>query len=318
MAHRNARLNALGRQLLCDRVVHQDWSVAAAARAAGVSRSTAHKWLARYRAEGRLGLVDRTSRPHALRRRIPAYVLRRICRRRRLREGPHRISWATGVPRSTVYAVLRRNGLSRLPRLERAPRGPLVRYEHAAPGELIHLDTKRLARIGPGGGKRVHGWTHAHEHRGIGYEVVHLAVDDHSRLAYAEIHGDETALSAAAFAAHALAFYGAHGVRVRRALTDNAFCYTSHAFRECLARRGVAARRTRPYRPQTNGKAEALVKTLLNDWAYVRSYEDSAQRRVALGRYLVRYNHHRPHGGIGGLPPISRIPGVNNVCGKNN
>ena len=318
MAHRNARLNVFGRELLCHRIVEEGWTVSAAASAAGVSRTTASKWLQRYRQAGSAGLADRSSRPRRLRAGIGPRALRRIFRRRRLREGPHRISWETGIARSTVYRVLARHGLARLAALGREPRPPALRYEHAHPGDLVHLDTKRLGRIGPGGGKRVHGWTHAHEHRGIGHEVVHVAVDDHSRLAYAEVMPDETAASTAAFAANALAFYGAHGITVRRVLTDNAFCYTSRAFLETLHGGDVQARRTRPYRPQTNGKAEAFVKTLVNGWAYARPYDSSDERAAHLGRFLTRYNHYRPHGGIGGLSPIARVPAGNNVCGKNN
>jgi transposase InsO family protein len=318
MAHRNARLNVFGRELLCRRVCEQGWTVLAAATAAGVSRTTAAKWIRRYRHEGVAGLGDRSSRPRRLRAGVGPRALRRICRRRCLREGPHRIAWETGIARSTVYRVLARHGLARLAALGREPQLPAVRYEHPHPGDLVHLDTKRLGRIGAGGGKRVHGWTHAHEHRHIGWEVVHVAVDDHSRLAYAEVHPDETAASTAAFAANALAFYAAHGVAVRRVLTDNAFCYTSRAFREALRSEAVSATHTRPYRPQTNGKAEAFVKTLVNGWAYARPYDSSAERSAYLEHFLRRYNHHRPHGGIGGLPPISRVLGVNNVCGKNN
>ena len=317
MAHRNARLNVFGRELLCRRVEEQGWTVAAAAQAAGVSRTTAGKWIRRYRGEGVSGLADRSSRPRRLRAGVGPRALRRIFRRRRLREGPHRISWETGIARSTVYRVLARNGLARLAALGREPRPAAQRYEHARPGDLLHLDTKRLGRIGPGGGKRVHGWTHAHEHRGIGHEVVHVAVDDHSRLAYAEVRPDETAASTAAFAANALAFYAEHGITVRRVLTDNAFCYTSRAFLAELGCEGIAASRTRPYRPQTNGKAEAFVKTLVNGWAYAQPYDSSAERTANLTRFLTRYNHHRPHGGIGGLPPITRVPAGNNVCGKN-
>ena len=317
MAHRNARLNVFGRELLCRRVAEQRWTVAAAAQAAGVSRTTAGKWIRRYRLEGSAGLGDRSSRPRHLRAGVGAHALRRILRRRRLREGPHRISWETGIARSTVYRVLARNGLARLAALGREARPPALRYEHARPGDLVHLDTKRLGRIGPGGGKRVHGWTHAQEHRGIGWEVVHVAVDDHSRLAYAEVRPDETAASTAAFAANALAFYASHGITVRRVLTDNAFCYTSRVFLAELHGEGISASRTRPYRPQTNGKAEAFVKTLVNGWAYARPYDSSAERTAHLELFLNRYNHHRPHGGIGCRPPITRVPAGNNVCGKN-
>jgi transposase InsO family protein len=317
VAHRNARLNVYGRELICRRVTEQGWTVTAAAAAAGVSRTTAGKWLARYRREGAAGLADRSSRPRRLRPGLDPVALRRICRRRRLREGPHRISWETGIARSTVYRVLARNGLSRLIALGREPREQARRYEHPHPGDLVHLDSKRLGRIGPGGGKRVHGWRHAHEHRGIGHEVVHVAVDDHSRLAYAEVWPDETAASAAAFLRRALAFYADYGVTVRRVLTDNAFCYASRDFLAELAAGEVRARHTRPYRPQTNGKAEAFVKTLVNGWAYARPYDSSAERTAQLAHFLTRYNHFRPHGGLDGLPPIARILHASNVCGKN-
>ena len=264
------------------------------------------------------GSLDRSSRPRHLRAGVAPRALRRICRRRRLREGPHRISWETGIARSTIYRVLARNGLARLAALGREPRPPARRYEHAHPGDLLHLDTKRLGRIGPGGGKRVHGWTHAHEHRGIGHEVVHVAVDDHSRLAYAEVRPDETAASTAAFAANALAFYATHGISgAARAHRQRLLLHEPGLPCGRCTREEVRATRTRPYRPQTNGKAEAFVKTLVNGWAYVRPYDSSAERTAHLGRFLTRYNHHRPHGGIGGQPPITRVPAGNNVCGKN-
>lgn len=316
MSHPNARLNVHGRVLLCERVFLDGWEVADAARACGVSRQTAHKWIRRFVEGGLSDLHDRPSRPVRIRPRVPARVIRRIWRRRRLREGPHRISWETGIPRSTVYKVLRRVGHGRLAALDRPVRETPLRYEHANPGDLIHFDTKRLGRIGPGGGKRVHGWTHAHEHRGIGHEVVHVAIDDHSRIAYAEVLDDERGETTAGFAARAFGHFEELGITPRRVLSDNAFCYTSRAFLETLAGHDVSPRRIRPYRPQTNGKAEAMVRTLVNGWAYARPYDSSNQRTAELERFLTRYNRFRPHGGIGGLPPISRAPGVNNVCGK--
>lgn len=316
MSHPNARLSVFGRILLCERVFVDGWQVSDAALAAGVSRQTAHKWCVRFQEEGPCGMCDRTSRPRRVRDRVSARIIKAIWRRRRLREGPHRISWETGCARSTIYKVLRRNGHARIAELDRQERDKPVRYEHSRPGDLLHFDTKRLGRIGPGGGKRAHGWSRAFEHRGIGHEVVHIAIDDHSRIAYAEVLDDERGETAAAFARRAFAHFETLGITAKRILSDNAFCYTSRAFIEVLGECGVSARRTRPYRPQTNGKAEAMVRTLVNGWAYARPYDSSAHRAAELGRFLTRYNRYRPHGGIGGLPPISRAPGVNNVCGK--
>jgi transposase InsO family protein len=315
--HRNARLTVHGRLVLCERVVVKGWTVVAAAEAADVSRTTAYRWLRRFAEHGPAGLQDRSSRPRRMRPGVGPKTLRAIFRRRRLREGPHRISWELGVARSTVYKVLARNGQGRLRRLG-PPREPVVRYEHPHPGDLVHVDTKKLGRIGQGGGKRVHGWTHAHEHRGIGWEYTHVAIDDHSRLAYAEVLPDETGITAAAFASRALAFFTSHGIQVRRLISDNAKCYGSHAFLDVLRDAGVAPYRIRPYRPQTNGKAEAFVKTLLNSWAYVRPYDNTKERTDRLGPFLEHYNTRRPHGGIGGLPPISRVPSATNVCGNYN
>ncbi len=275
--------------------------------AAGVSRQTASKWLARYRCEGAAGLADRHSRPHRIARVLPALAVRAIVRARlRFRCGPHRLAWMLGLARSSIYAVLRRLGLNRLRRLD-AVSHPACRYVWPAPGDLVHLDTKKLGRIGPGGGKRFGGERLNARHRGIGWNVVHVAVDDHSRLAYAEELPDECGTSAAAFLERALAFYGAHGITVARLLSDNGSCYRSGAYRAVCDKHAVRRLYTRPFRPQTNGKAEAFVKLLQNGWAYRRPYLDSAERIAALPAFLAYYNERRPHGGLDGAAPIERI-----------
>jgi transposase InsO family protein len=301
MHHGSARLTPYQRELLARRVLEQGWTIGAAAAAVGVSRQTGSKWVARYGREGRAGMQNRPTRPHHIRT-VSARVVASI-RRVRLQErwGPHRISWALGLARSTVYAVLRRLGLSRLRRLE--PRAPVQRYEWPVPGDLVHLDTKKLGRI-DGVGKRFGGPKRS---RALGWNFVHVAIDDHSRLAYAEEHPDETGMTAALFTARALEFFAAHGIEVRRILTDNGTPYRSKVFAETLAERGIAAKRTRPYRPQTNGKAEAFVKILINGWAYARPFRSSQERSGSLPAFIDFYNRRRPHGGLDGARPIDRV-----------
>ena len=307
MLHGNARLTVCGRQLLCRRVCESGWAVGQAAFAAGVSRQTASKWLARYRREGLSGLADRRSRPHRIARVLPALAVQAIVRARlRFRCGPHRLSWMLGLARSSIYAVLRRLGLNRLRRLEAVPR-TACRYVWPAAGDLVHLDTKKLGRIGPGGGKRFAGMALKDRHHGIGWNCVHVAVDDHSRLAYAEELSDERGASAAAFLERALAFYAAHGIAVARLLSDNGSCYRSGAYRAVCDKHAVRRLYTRPFHPQTNGKAEAFVKLLQSGWAYRRPYRDTAERIAALPTFLAYYNEWRPHGGLDGARPIERI-----------
>jgi transposase InsO family protein len=306
MAHRNARLTVCGRLLLCRRIEEEGWLVKAAAQAAGISRQTASKWRRRLRLEGMTGLADRSSARRRPPDRIGGQLLRRVVRLRlRLRVGPHWLSWLTGAPRSSVYAVLRRLGLNRLRALE--PKPQVVRYCWPAAGDLVHLDTKKLGRIGPAGGWRFAGRAAKDRHRGIGYNVVHVAVDDATRLAYAEELPDELGTTAAAFLDRALAFYAGQGIVVRRLLTDNGVSYRSQAFGAAVDSAGLRHLFTRPYRPQTNGKAEAFVKILQNGWAYRRPYQDGAQRLAALDRYLIYYNHFRPHGGLDGATPMQRL-----------
>jgi transposase InsO family protein len=314
MAHANARLTPFGRRTLVARV-GAGWTISRAAQAAGVSRQTGSKWVARHRREGEAGLVDRPSTAWTQARAHPAEIVENVCAvRRERRVGPHVIGWEMGLPRSTVYAWLRRAGLGRLDRLE--PRPPVVRYERARPGELVHLDTKQLGRIGAGGGHRVHGRSERVRHRAIGWNRVHLAIDDCSRLAYAEELPDESPTTTAEFVQRAWRFYAAHGITIERILTDNGGCYRSGAFASALDELGVGHRFTRPYRPQTNGKAERMVRTLLAEWAYARPFSSTAERVSDLPAYLDFYNRRRPHWALSGQPPMSRVP-VNNPTGKN-
>lgn len=209
-----------------------------------------------------------------------------------------------GLASSTVHRILCRLGLNRLRRISSEP---ARRYEWGSPGDLVHLDIKKLGRIGEGGGKRIHGGQSKYRDRGIGWDFVHVAIDDHSRLAYAEIRSDETGATVTDFTANALDFFAGVGVTVRRILTDNGSGYCSHAFRDLLADQGISMRKTRPYRPQTNGKAEAFVKIVTNEWAYARAYRNTKERAEYLGPFLRYYNRFRPHGGIGGQRPITRV-----------
>jgi transposase InsO family protein len=302
MHHGSARLTVHARRTICRRVLEEGWTLTRAAWAAGVSRQTASKWLQRFLVEGEAGLHNRSTRPHRSPLKLPTRQVARIVRARlRLRWGPHRLGWSLGYPRSTVYQVLRRLGLSRRSALE--PREPARRYEWPAPGDLLHLDTKKLGRI-EGVGKRFGGGRRS---RGIGWNYVHVAIDDHSRFAYAEELSDELGPTATAFTMRAIAFFSSHGVEVRRVLSDNGACYRSLVFQDTLAAAGIRTLRTRPYTPRTNGKAEAMVGVLLRGWAYRRPYATSEERAVALDSFMHTYNHHLPHGGLNGARPIDRV-----------
>lgn len=304
MSHPNARLTIHGRLLLVQRI-ESGWSVSAASQAAGVSRQTGGKWVARYRRSGECGLLDVSSRPHRIRPGVPRRRCRRILNARlRYKRGPHWLSWRLKIPRSTIYAVLRRFGISRLkPR----PTEPSVRYEWPEPGDLIHLDVKKLGRIAPGGGKRAFGRGPGMHHKGQGWEFVHVAIDDHSRLAYAEICADERAETTVSFVRRALDFFECAGIETRRVLTDNGANYRSYLFCGYLEDRDIKVIKTRPYHPQTNGKAEAFVKIVTNEWAYGETYRSNEERAEMLEPFLKYYNLERPHGGIGYQPPISRV-----------
>ena len=314
MGHRSARLTEFGRELLVRRVLDEDWAPAAAAEASGVSRATVYKWLARFEAEGFEGLADRSSRPRRSPRRLSRRVEKRVLSlRRREKLGPHGLASELKMPRSTCYAVLRRHGMQRLAWMDR-PTGQVIRrYERERPGDLIHVDVKKLGRIPKGGGHRIHGRS-GHHGSGQGYDKVHSAVDDHTRLAYSEIHADETGATCAGFLRRATAFFADRGFTVREVMTDNAMNYVlDRHFRHAITELGQRHITTRPYRPQTNGKVERFNRTLLDEWAYVRPYTSNAQRTKLLDRWLHRYNYHRSHTALGGLPPISR---VNNLCGN--
>ena len=302
--HSLARTTPLSRVLLVDRVVREFWTVGEAAQAAGVSERTAFKWLARYRSEGQRGLIDRSSRPRRSPTRIPVGWRDLILKLRRSRKTGPEIAEELEIPRSTVARVLRRAGLQRLALLE--PREPVNRYERKRPGELIHLDIKKLARIAGRIGHRIHG-DRSTRVQGAGWEFVHIAIDDHSRLAYVEVLRNEKGVTATGFFERAIAWFQRHGIRVERVLTDNGACYRSHAFRLACLKHGIRGLYTRPYRPQTNGKAERFIQTMLREWAYVRPYKDSKFRTRALRPWLRYYNRKRPHGSLNRKPPISRI-----------
>ncbi|WP_216591900.1 IS481 family transposase, partial [Streptomyces brasiliscabiei] len=310
MSHRNARLTVHGRRLLVERV-RSGRPVAHVAAEMGISRATAHKWIRRWRCEGEAGLLDRSSRPHRTPHRTPATAEDRVCRLRRERKlGPARIGPVLGLPTSTVHRILTRHGLNRLAWLDRPTGAVIRRYERDRPGELIHVDVKKLGRIPDGGGHKVLGRQAGRTTRsGMGFDYVHSAVDDHTRVAYSEIHPDEKADTCAAFLRRAAAFFAASGIdRIERVLTDNAWPYRkSFAWQQALADLGATGKLTRAYRPQTNGKVERFNRTLLDEWAYLRPYTSNTERADALADFLHTYNHHRCHTALGGQPPISRV-----------
>lgn len=301
--HKNARLTYARRGELARCALRPGANRSALAREFGVSRQTVAKWAARYLADGPAGLADHSSRPQHSPRRLPRHRRHQIARQRRRRWSSVRIAQHYGLPLSTVVTVQRQLGLQRLPRLE--PPRPVVRYEHARPGDLVHLDVKKLGRIGRVG-HRIHG-DRTTRVRGIGWEYVHVALDDCTRLAYAEILADEQGATATAFLTRALAWFWAHGIRVRRVLSDNGSCYRSRAHRQGVAALGLRHRFTRPYRPQTNGKAERFIRTLLAEWAYAQAYRTSRWRQVALPRYLTFYNTQRRHTALGFTTPAQRL-----------
>lgn len=302
--HSNARTTPYTREQFVERVERLGWAVSDASQAAGVSERTVYRWLARYRAEGREGLRDRPSRAHQIPHRTPSKRAQRIeGLRRRHRLTGSQIALRLGMPRSTVAAVLKRLGLERLSRLD--PKPEVVRYERDRPGDLLHLDIKKLGRFRKVG-HRIHGKRERGHQRG-GWEFVHVCIDDHSRFAYVEVLADERAPTAAAFLKRAVRWYRRHGVQSQRVLTDNGGCYVSHDFNDTCDELGIRHLRTRPYRPETNGKAERFIQTLLREWAYLRPYRTSNQRRKQLEPWLRYYNRERPHSALGGKPPIRRI-----------
>lgn len=307
MSHPRAKLTPAGRLLLVERVLIYGWSPAQTAEALGVSRATAYKWLRRYAQEGTPGLLDRSSRPHRLVRSLPDEIVQKVLAERlRLRLGPHQLAPRLGLARSTTYGILRRHGLSRLSDLDRTTR-EVIRYQKDRAGELLHIDTKKLGRIPEGGGHRIWGRSpQTARGRGIGYDFVHVAVDDASRVAYVEILPDDTGTSAAGFFLRARSYFAARGVRVEAVLTDRAFCYTnSRLFKQALAESGVKQKVTRPYRPQTNGKAERFIRTLLHEWAYAELYLANEDRNALLSDWITYYNQERPHTALKGVSPLT-------------
>lgn len=317
MLHRTAKLTPFGRRLLVERILVEGWAPATAAETLGVSRATAYKWLRRYRVEGVGGLEDRSARPLRRPRALAEREVRRILRlRRRLRVGPHRLGPLLGHPRSTVYGVLRRHGVSRLAHADRLTGAPL-RYVRERPGELIHVDVKRLGRVPDGGGHRLLGPSARRGDSRVGYDYLHVAVDDATRLAFVAVHADERAATTVRFVRAAAAFFADHGARVERVMTDNAMTYTqSRLLAVTFAELGIRHLRTRPRRPQTNGKAERFIGTLQREWAYARLYRSNAERLASLPRWLDTYNRRRPHAGLAGLTPLDVL--VNKVGGNDN
>jgi transposase InsO family protein len=313
--HARARLTPKGRALVVERVLKEGWSARAAAEAAGVAERTVYRWIARYRGEGEGGLLDRSSAPHTIPHRTPRERVAAILALRRLRMTSTEIAELLTMPLSTVSVVLKREGLGKLSRLE--PPEPPNRYERSRPGELIHIDVKKLGRIlKPGhrvtGNRRGQLSTHRNGKavRLAGWEFVHVAIDDHSRLAYAEVLANERGETAVGFLRRAVSFFASHGISVQRVMTDNGSPYVSSVHAVACRELGLRHLRTQPYRPRTNGKAERFIQTMLREWAYGRVFPTSAERTAALPSWLERYNWRRPHGSLGHRPPASRLTNV--------
>jgi transposase InsO family protein len=319
--HANAPFGPKGRLTMVRRIVDGGWSFGAAAAAFGISEKTCRKWVSRYLAAGPDGLRDRPSTPKSVPHRTPAERVEVIASLRRLRMTGAEIALCLGMALSTVSAVLQRIGLGKLSRLD--PLEPPNRYERRRPGELLHIDIKKLGRIGPNGaGHRVTGSKRGQANRGpdgkrtAGWEFVHIAIDDCTRLAYVEVLGDERAITAIGFLRRAIAFYARHGVCVERVMTDNGSAYRSTAHALACRALGLKHLRTRPYRPRTNGKAERFIKTLIAGWNDGAIYGSSHERAAALDGWLYHYNHQRPHGALSHKPPIARLNERNNLAGS--
>jgi transposase InsO family protein/transposase-like protein len=323
--HANAALSLNQRRRMVRRVVEQGWSLTSAAAAVEVSERTCSKWVRRYLAEGESGLFDRSSAPHSIPHRTPEDRVEVIAALRRLRMTGAEIAFCLGMALSTVSAVLTRIGLGKLSKLE--PPEPPNRYERRRAGELLHVDVKKLGRIHGGAGKRVRDGLRRHHtptatdaagvrRKTVGWEFVHVCVDDATRLAYVEVLADEKATTAAGFLRRAVAFYRRHGIQVERVMSDNGSCYRSIAHALACRALGLRHLRTRPYRPRTNGKAERFIRTLLAGWAYGAIYSSSRERTAALDGWLWTYNHRRPHGALSHKPPIARLNELNNLAGS--
>ena len=323
--HANAALSLNKRRLLVHRVIDQDWSLAKAAAAAEVSEPTARKWAARYLAEGEAGLIDRPSAAHHVHNRTGEDRIEAICALRRLRFTGAELAEVFSMPETTVSGILARCGLGRLGRLGLEPQR---RHERSRPGELVHIDVKKLGRIQGGAGKRITGGSshysgsftdrEGRRRNTVGWEFVHVCVDDAARLADAEVLGDERATTAVAFLRRAIRFFCRHGVAVERVLTDNGSAYRSAIHAIACRALGIRHLRTRPRRPQTNGKAERFIRTMLGGWAYGAIYRSSAERTAALEGWLWRYNFKRPHGSLGRKPPAARLAELSNALGSYN
>lgn len=305
--HKNAKMTALGRVLAVKRVMGGE-ALEMVARGVGMSGRRLREWVGRWQAGDQV-LADRSSRPHRMPRRLPRAQRRQITRLRRQRRSSLSIAFELQLPISTVVTEQRRQGLARLPRLQ--PPAPVVRYQRERPGELLHIDVKKLVKIGRVG-HRIHG-DRTTRVQGIGWEYVHAAIDDASRVAYGEVLPDERAVTAVAFLARAVEWYAARGIRIESVMTDNGSAYRSHVWRACLRTAGLRHLLTRPYTPRTNGKVERFIQTLLREWAYVRPYDRSWIRTRALRPYLRYYNLERPHTALGYRPPLARLASVNNV-----
>jgi transposase InsO family protein len=303
--HKNARLTPVGREAMVRRVVEGGQTPTAIGEAVGVCPRTVRKWVGRFLAEGVAGLQDRSSRPHRVRRPTPPEIVARIEALRRQRWTGAQIAREAGVSKATVSRILRRLGLNRLQALE--PAEPIRRYERERPGELIHIDIKKLGKFDRAGHRVTGDRSGPNKSRGAGWEFVHVCIDDASRIAYVEIHKDERKESAVAFLKAAVRYYAKLGVTVERVMTDNGSCYRSRAFARACERLGLKHLRTRPYTPKTNGKAERFIQTALCEWAYAKAYHRSDQRGADLPVWLHRYNWHRPHASLDARPPISRL-----------
>jgi transposase InsO family protein len=320
--HANAPLSPKGRQLLIDRIEQESQTVCDVAESFGISERTARKWLARYRREGAAGLIDRSSAPNVVANRTDEQTIEAIAALRRLRFTGPEIAEVLDRPVSTVSGILTRIGMGKLGRLGLKP---AERYERARPGELIHIDVKKLGRIHAGAGKRITGRQRnpqrtrvdadGVQRRITGWDAVHIAIDDATRLAYAEVLPNEKTATAIGFLRRAVAFFESHGMTVSELLTDNGSAYRSALHAVACHAIGIRHRRTRPYRPQTNGKAKRFIRTMLAGWAYGAIYASSAQRTAALDGWIYRYNHHRRHSAIGRQPPINHL---NNLLGTYN
>ncbi|WP_067504610.1 IS481 family transposase [Actinoplanes sp. TFC3] len=327
MSHANAALTPRARLRLARLVVEQGWSPARAAERYDVSWRTAKRWADRYREQGAEGMQDRSSRPHHSPARTPRPTVRKIVHLRwKQRLGPVQIGGRLGMPASTVHAVLTRCRLNRLSHIDRVTGEPIRRYEHDRPGAMLHVDVTKYGNIPDGGGWRYLGPLQGRRNREatarrtgarskiytpqVGTAFVHTVIDDHSRVAYAEIHTDEKAATAIGVLRNAVAWFAQRGVTVERVLSDNGSAYKSYAWRDACTELGIRPKKTRPYRPQTNGKVERFHRTLNDGWAYARFYNSEQARRKALPAFLHHYNHHRPHTATGGLPPITRLTNV--------